>query len=120
MHSPRSTPHGRTRYWYQAIPFFLGNGARVAELGLANQVPVLSTARALTEVGNLASYGADQAAVARRAATCVQKILKGAKPGELPIELPTKFELVINMKTAKALGLAVPRSVLVRASDVIY
>ena len=99
--------------------FFLANAGRVAELALAHHLPVLSTARALTEAGNFASYGADGAVVARRAATYVQRILRGAKPGDLPVELPTKFELVINMKTAKALGLAVPQSVLVRANEVI-
>ena len=99
--------------------FFLANAGRVAELALAHQLPLLSTVRALTEAGNLASYGADSAEVARRAATYVQRILKGAKPGDLPIELPTKFELVINMKTAKSLGHTVPQSVLLRANEVI-
>ncbi len=98
---------------------FFANAARVSELALAEHVPVFSTARALTEAGSLASYGADGALVARRAATYVQRILKGAKPGDLPVEQPTKFELVINMKTAKALGLTIPKSVLVRVNDVI-
>jgi putative ABC transport system substrate-binding protein len=99
--------------------FFLANAGRVAELALAHKLPVFSTARVLTEAGNLASYGADGTVVARRAANYVQRILKGAKPGDLPVELPTKFELVINMKTAKALGLTVPQAVLVRANEII-
>jgi putative ABC transport system substrate-binding protein len=99
--------------------FFLANAGRVAELSLAHHLPVFSTARTLTEAGNFASYGADGAVVARRAATYVQRILNGAKPGDLPVELPTKFELVINLKTAKALGITVPQSVLARADEVI-
>jgi putative ABC transport system substrate-binding protein len=99
--------------------FFLANAGRVAELALANQLPVFSTARPMTEAGNLASYGADATAVARRAASYVQRILKGARPSDLPVEQPTKFELVINLKTAKALGLTIPQSVLARADEVI-
>jgi putative ABC transport system substrate-binding protein len=99
--------------------FFLANAGRVAELAVAHQLPVFSTSRALTEAGSLASYGSDGTVIARRAATYVQKILRGAKPGDLPIEQPTKFELVINMKTATALGLAIPQSLLLRANEVI-
>jgi putative ABC transport system substrate-binding protein len=73
----------------------------------------------LTEAGILASYGTDTAAVARRSAAYVQRILKGARPGDLPVEQPTKFELVMNLKTAKSIGVAIPQSVLARADDVI-
>ena len=103
-----------------ADTFFLANVGRVSELALANRLPVFSTGgRVLAEAGILASYGADVAVVARRAASYVQKILKGSKPGDLPIELPTKFELVINLKTARSLGLTIPPSVLARADEVI-
>jgi putative tryptophan/tyrosine transport system substrate-binding protein len=99
--------------------FFVANGARIAELALAQRLPMFSGSRPLTEVGTLASYGADLDVIARRAAAYVQKILKGAKPGDLAVELPTKFELIINLKTAKALGLTIPQSLLLRADEVI-
>ncbi len=99
--------------------FFLANAERLAELALAGRLPVLSTSRQMTEAGILASYGANLKVIARRSAEYVHKILKGAKPGDLPVELPTKFELVINLRTANALGIAVPAAVLSRADEVI-
>jgi len=99
--------------------FFLANAGRVAELALANHLPVFSTGRALTDAGILASYGADLTFASRRSATFVQRILQGAKPGDLPVELPTKFELVFNLNTARSLGLTIPASVLARTDEVI-
>jgi len=92
---------------------------QIAELAVKNHLPAVAVERNHVEDGWLMSYGPDYSDLCRRAATYVDKILKGAKPADLPVEQPTKFELVINLKTAKALGLTIPQSVLIRADQVI-
>jgi putative ABC transport system substrate-binding protein len=92
---------------------------RISELATRLRLPAVYTFREGPEAGGLMSYGANFADLFRRAATFVDKILKGVKPSELPIEQPTKFEQVINLKTAKALGITIPQSVLLRADEVI-
>jgi putative ABC transport system substrate-binding protein len=102
----------------QSALFSVLNG-RLAELALKYRVPVLSSETGFAEAGGLMNYGDSIDDAWRRAAIQVDKVLKGAKPAELPVEQPTKFELVINLKTAKALGLTIPPSVLRRADQVI-
>jgi len=92
---------------------------RIAELALRFRLPTMFSLRDHAEAGGLMSYGTDFNELARRGAVYVDKILKGAKPADLPVEQPTKFELVINLKTAKALGLTIPQSLLLRADQVI-
>jgi putative tryptophan/tyrosine transport system substrate-binding protein len=92
---------------------------KLAYLALAYRLPTMFGFREFTEMGGLISYGASNTAMWRRAATYVDRILKGSNPGDLPIEQPTRFELVINLKTAKTLGLEIPPNVLARADDVI-
>jgi putative tryptophan/tyrosine transport system substrate-binding protein len=92
---------------------------RVVELAPKYRLPTVSFIRGIVEEGGLMTYGAVEAAVYQRVAAFVDKILKGAKPADLPVEQPTKFELVINLKTAKALGLTVPPALLARADAVI-
>jgi len=98
--------------------FFIAR-SRMAELALRHRFPSIAEGKEFVEAGALMSYAPDLSAILRRAAVFVDKILKGAKPGELPVEQPTKFELVINLKTAKALGLIIPPSLLARADQVI-
>jgi ABC-type uncharacterized transport system substrate-binding protein len=98
---------------------FFNERRRLVDLAAKNRMPAMYQSREFVDAGGLMSYGPDFADLFRRAATYVNKILKGAKPGDLPIEQPTKFELVINLKTAKALGLTIPPSLLQRADQVI-
>ncbi len=94
-------------------------GRRIADLALKHRLPVIAGVRELAESGTLLSYGPVREDNYRRAATFVAKILKGARPAELPIEQPTKFELIVNLRTAKVLGLAISKSLLMRADQVI-
>jgi len=100
-------------------PLLLLYPKRIADLAIKNRLPSMYEGSDFVEAGGLVSYASSDAESFRRAATYVDKILKGAKPGDLPVEQPTKFELVINLKTAKQIGLAIPQSVLYRADKVI-
>ena len=100
-------------------PLFVGHRAKLAELATRHRLPMVADQRTFVAVGGLAAYGVNRSALSRRWAYYVDKILKGAKPADLPIELPTTFELVINLKTAKALGIDVPPALLARADEVI-
>ena len=97
----------------------VNNQARIIEFAAANQLPAISVFRGFAASGGLMSYGPNLYELGRRAAAFVDKILKGAKPADLPVEQPTRFELVVNLMTAKALGLTVPPSILARADEVI-
>ena len=92
---------------------------RIVELAATHRLPAMFNSREFVQLGGLAAYGANLNDLWRRTATYVDKILKGAKPADLPVEQPTKFELLINLKTAKALGLPVPPIMLARADEVI-
>jgi putative ABC transport system substrate-binding protein len=100
-------------------PLTIAYRSRITALAASSRLPAVYAAREFPDEGGLMSYGASIVLLFRRAATFVDKILKGAKPADLPIEQPTKFELVINVRVAKALGLTIPPSLLARADDVI-
>src|SRR2546427_3279423 len=97
----------------------LHNARQIADLAVRYRLPTIFPSREFVELGGLMSYGVNYAELYHRAATFVDKIFKGAKPGDLPVEEPTNFELVINLKTAKALGLKIPQSLLARADEII-
>jgi putative ABC transport system substrate-binding protein len=98
---------------------FFSERKRLVDLATKNRLPAVYTSRGFVDAGGLMAYGPNAADLLRRAATYVDKILKGTKPGDLPVEQPTKFELVINLKTAKTLALTIPPSLLSRADQVI-
>jgi putative ABC transport system substrate-binding protein len=100
-------------------PFFLPYRARIVEAANAHHLPSMFIARHWVELGGLMSYGADFSGMYRRAAEYVAKICKGAKAAELPVEQATKFELVVNLKTARAIGIELPTAILLRADEVI-
>ncbi len=100
-------------------PLTVGLSEEIARFAMNKRLPLMSAPTQFAEAGALLSYGTDLTSYFRRAATLVDKILKGAKPADIPIEQPTKFELVVNMKTAKALGIEIPQSVMLRADRVI-
>ena len=98
---------------------FIGARERIAELALRNRLPAVYGFRLHADAGGLMAYGASRAEVNQQTAFYVTRILKGARPAELPVAQPTKFELVINTKTARALGLSIPKKLLLRADEVI-
>jgi putative ABC transport system substrate-binding protein len=98
---------------------FFTERRRLVDLAAKNRLPAVYPWRDGVDVGGLMAYGAHLPDLFRRAATHVDRILKGAKPADLPVEQPTKFELLINLKAAKALGLTIPQSVLARADHVV-
>jgi putative tryptophan/tyrosine transport system substrate-binding protein len=102
-----------------AVPLFFANRIRINTLAVGARLPAMHQVREYVEAGGLMSYGPNWPHQWRRAADLVDKILRGAKPGEIPVEQPTKFDLVINLTTAKALRLVIPESFLVRADEVI-
>jgi putative ABC transport system substrate-binding protein len=111
---------GRAEALYvQADPLFNTNRVHINNLALSARLPTVSGFREFIDAGGLMSYGANLPDLFRRAADFVDKILRGAKPGDLPVEPPTKFDLVVNLISAKALGLTVPSSLLARADEVI-
>ena len=108
-----------TALFLQSSTLFFDNRKRIADLATRSRLPAIYDARELAEAGILMSYGSDRFDLYRRTATYVDKILKGTKPADLPVEQPKKFEFVINLKAAKQIGLMIPPNVLARADKVI-
>jgi putative ABC transport system substrate-binding protein len=102
-----------------STPLFIGSAGRLAELAIAHKLPTMFGPTEHAEAGGLLSYGPDRNDLYRRAASYVDKILKGAKPADLPVEQATKLDLVVNLRTARRIGVAIPPSVLARASQII-
>jgi len=100
-------------------PMLYGQHKRIVELAAKSRLPAIYAAREFVEDGGLISYGASLPNLFRRVATYVDKILKGAKPADLPVEQPTQLELIVNLRTAKELGLVIPREFLLSADEVI-
>jgi putative tryptophan/tyrosine transport system substrate-binding protein len=124
--NPKALDHAfeQARRQSQAVlmipdPRFIAQHKRIVALAARHRLPCIYGLREFADAGGLMAYGPDRAAMFRRAADYVDKILKGAKPGDLPIEQPTQFQLVVNLKTARALGLTFPESILLRADEVI-
>jgi putative ABC transport system substrate-binding protein len=113
------TREGVSAVWVHSTAMLLANRARIAELARQSRLPTMCGAREYVEAGCVMSYNVNFVDLHRRAAYFVAKILKGAKPADLPVEQPTKFELVINLQTARALGLTIPPLLLLRADQVI-
>ena len=112
--------NGRADALYVCVdPLVIANRARINALAFAAHLPVMHSYQDNLEAGGLISYGPDLLDLYRRAAGLVDKILRGAKPADIPVEQPTKFELAINLKVAKALGLNIPPALLARADAVI-
>jgi putative ABC transport system substrate-binding protein len=100
-------------------PFTIAHRASIISAAARNNVPAVYAVSDFVKDGGLLSYGVDPVDLFRRAATYVDRILRGAKPGDLPVQFPTKYEMVVNLKTARALGLTVQQSILLRADEVI-
>jgi putative tryptophan/tyrosine transport system substrate-binding protein len=100
-------------------PTFATQRAHIADLAIQHRLPTMFTFNYYVEAGGLMSYGIDTVPIFLRAASFVAKILRGAKPSDLPVEQPTNFEFALNLKTAKAIGASIPTSILLRANEVI-
>jgi putative ABC transport system substrate-binding protein len=120
-HAFETANQGRAQALYvEDTPMLLRHHVEIADLAVRSRLPAVAAFRQFADAGLLMSYGVNPGDLHRRTAAVVDKILKGAKPADLPVEQPTKYELVINLKTAKALGLTIPPSVLARADEVIH